>query len=323
MITTINEFKYNNILPNFKAYITLEKLLLLKEDDDNSGRYFEWDLTKDVEDDIRTIDKLKLGYVQIKKYINGLLDKLHALPEAVQIKLFKTVVIGFISFITMPQMLSTIGSYFDSKPNVSATTVDKYKNIIKVAYDTNKGTIKKAEEIKKNIETLPTEFSDTLVEFLKYEEGSIKDKGEPVLTAYKIGDGMVTIGYGHAEPIATTKMIPNKTTITKDQAIDLLIEDIKEAQGQLDNILNAWKKDGLKPRITQGMYDSMISMIYNMGIGNFRKTQFIQDVKNGNYKTASEKIKKTMISYPGHVKRRVKESNLFSIDDVTKFMYNT
>lgn len=321
MITTINEFKYNNILSNFKAYITIEKLLLLKEED-NNGRYFQWDLTKDVEDDIRTIDKLKLGYDQIKKYINGLLDKLHALPEAVQIKLFKTVVIAFLSFVTMPQMLSLITSYFDSKPTVSTSTVDKYKKVVKVAYDTNMGTIKKAQELQKKINTLPTEFSDTLVEFLKYEEGSIENKGEPVLTAYKLGDGMVTIGYGHAEPIATTKLIPNKTKISKDQAIDLLIEDIKEAQGQLDDILNDWKSQGIKMHITQGMYDSMISMIYNMGIGNFRKTDFIQYVKQGKYKTAAEKIKDTMISYPGHVKRRDKEAKLFAATDVTKFVYN-
>lgn len=322
MITTINEFKYNNISPNFKAYITLEKLLLLKEED-NNGRYFEWDLTKDVEDDIRTIDKLKLGYDQIKKYINGLLDKLRVLPEAVQIKLFKSVVIAFVSLITMPQMLSTVTSYFNSKPAVSASTVDKYTNVIKVAYNSNIDKINKAEELQKKINELPTEFSDTLVEFLKYEEGSIENKGEPVLTAYKLGDGMVTIGYGHAEPITNTKLIQKKTTITKDQAIDLLIEDIKEAQSQLDEILNDWKKQGIKMHITQGMYDSMISMIYNMGIGNFRKTDFIQYVKQGKYKTAAEKIKNTMISYPGHVKRRAKEAKLFAATDVTKFMYNT
>jgi GH24 family phage-related lysozyme (muramidase) len=71
------------------------------------------------------------------------------------------------------------------------------------------------------------------------------------------------------------------------------------------------------------MYDAMISMVYNMGIGNFRTTDFIQLVKRGKYTEAGKKIKNTMISYKGHIYRRAKESKLFSIDDVTKFDFKS
>ncbi|NJO90391.1 MAG: lysozyme [Chloroflexia bacterium] len=41
------------------------------------------------------------------------------------------------------------------------------------------------------------------------------------LTAYSWGDGKVTIGWGHAEPIQKTKMVPGKTKITKEKADQL------------------------------------------------------------------------------------------------------
>jgi hypothetical protein len=63
--------------------------------------------------------------------------------------------------------------------------------------------------------------------------------------------------------------------------------------------------------ITQDMYDSMTSMIYNMGIGNFRGSDFIQLVKLGKYEQAKERILTTNVTYPGHIPRRQKESDMF------------
>ena len=59
------------------------------------------------------------------------------------------------------------------------------------------------------------------------------------------------------------------------------------------------------------MYDAMVSMIFNMGIGNFRLSDFIQMVKRGEYKEAQDSIKKTNVTYPGHKPRREKESKMF------------
>ena len=153
--------------------------------------------------------------------------------------------------------------------------------------------------------------SDELVSFLKHEEGDTKQKGEPVLTAYKIGDGMVTIGYGHAERTGSTVLVPGTTTITKERADSSLAEDMAEAKDGLDRLLIRWEAADVKYDITQGQYDAMVSMIYNMGIGNFLKSDFIQDVKKGNMKTAAERILTTNANYPGLVIRRKKESELF------------
>ena len=66
-------------------------------------------------------------------------------------------------------------------------------------------------------------------------------------------------------------------------------------------------------KITQGMYDAMISMAYNMGRGGFRGSDFIQLVKQGKYKEAKNKILSTNITYAGHKSRRKKESEMFQI----------
>ena len=80
----------------------------------------------------------------------------------------------------------------------------------------------------------------------------------------------------------------------------------------MNRILDSWEEQGIKVEITQGMYDAMVSMIFNMGIGNFRTSEFIQLVKQGRYDEAKEKIKTTNVTYPGHKPRREKESNIFS-----------
>jgi lysozyme len=80
--------------------------------------------------------------------------------------------------------------------------------------------------------------------------------------------------------------------------------------------LNDWESQGIKPKINQKMYDAMISMIFNMGIGNFRTSEFIQMVKRGEFDSASQEIKNMSANmfkkYPGLKIRREKESELFS-----------
>ena len=106
-------------------------------------------------------------------------------------------------------------------------------------------------------------------------------------------------------------MRAGETKISKKEAENLLQKDVEQNKKYLNNILDTWEKNGIKPKISQGMYDSMLSMIFNMGIGNFRKSEFIQLVKQGKMKEAKEKILTTNVTYPGHVKRRKKESQMF------------
>ena len=120
-------------------------------------------------------------------------------------------------------------------------------------------------------------------------------------------------GYGHAERKGETDMVVGKTKISKEKAEELLKQDVETQTRYLNRILRQWEEKGIKPEITQGMYDAMISLMFNMGYGNFRKADFVQDIKKGDFKTAKEKIRKTHITYPGHKPRREKESQMFDL----------
>jgi len=106
----------------------------------------------------------------------------------------------------------------------------------------------------------------------------------------------------------------NEIEITKDNAETLLKDDIQDAEDIINEILNDWEEKGIKPPITQGMYDAMTSMTYNMGRG-IRTTDFIQAVKRGDLKLAKKLILTTSQNlfdeFPGLEPRRQKESEMF------------
>jgi len=154
---------------------------LLTENEDEREPDMVWDFT-DVK---QNIDKSK-GWVKTKEdvieYLKNLLKKLENVQLPIKNKILKYVLYSFLGILTISQITSiegeVIGTKVDSKPN-NITQVVKPKQ-------------------KKVVDVKVREVSPDLIEHLKYEEGSIYDKGEPVLTAYDLGDGAYTIGYGHA-----------------------------------------------------------------------------------------------------------------------------
>lgn len=265
-----------------------EIVLLLSSLNESEDNTFEWDLT------VGKIDKSLLGIDnpnKAKSYLGMFFNKIKGLPRLVRGKLAKYVCVFMLTFLAPSAIISFIPS---DLPEVTAAIE---------AEATPEAAVYQA----------PRKSSASLVDFLKHEEGSARHKGEPVLQVYKLGDGMVTVGWGHAEALRRTDRKVGDV-ITRDEAEKLLASDIAEAEKYLNNILNKWDEKKIDVKITQGMYDSMVSMIFNMGIGNFRKSRFIQLVKKGKYKKAQERIHKTCVSYPGHVKRRAKEAGLFGKD---------
>jgi lysozyme len=147
---------------------------------------------------------------------------------------------------------------------------------------------------------------------IKREEGDPKKKGEPVLTAYKLGDGMITVGWGHAEPISRSKYkVGDK--ITREEAQKLLETDLKVAADGVRRIFTDWSKEGIDRPITQDQFDALVSMALNLGVSGLRKTEVIQYIKKGDYKKAGEKIKNQSLNknFHGLESRRQRESNLF------------
>lgn len=262
---------------------------------DEPSPSFEWDIAKE------KIDSSK-SYIQTKEqayeYLKRFFDKIKNLPNQVKIKLAKYVAYSLLGVIGLNAIYSVIP---DNMPEVK-------KEIASIE--------KAAKKMSVNVEQVrPTTVSDSLINFLKHEEGSISKKGEPVLTAYKLGDGKVTVGWGHAEDIGATKLRPGQT-ISRELAEQYLMEDIREAQGQLDDILDDWENKGVKVSLDQGKYDAMVSMVYNMGVGTFRKSDFIQQVKKNNFNSALAEIGRVSAhlydKFPGLEIRRAKEAEMFS-----------
>lgn len=158
---------------------------------------------------------------------------------------------------------------------------------------------------------------------IKVDEGLEGTNGKPALKAYTLGDGKVTIGWGHAEPIKTSTYRVGDT-ITKEEAQRLLQKDATKAADCVRRMLNEWKtkktdegKEIKGYMLTQSMFDVLVSLAFNAGCTGFRTSYFIKDyVKWGDYKGAADMLPtdKSMINgnfTKGLTGRRNKEAERF------------
>ena len=284
---------YESVLDNI-----VFKLSLITEDGKTEPD-MEWDFTN-VKKDLDISKRWVKTKEDAEEYIGNLIEKIKNLPFNTKQKILKYVLFSFLGLMSLKQIKQYL-----NPPLEQAVKTEK-------------------EIIKKVVPPKIRNSSESLFNHLKYEEGSIYDKGEPVLTAYDLGDGAYTIGYGHAIFKGENegyKFLPNydditpgRTSITKEDAETLLRDDIKESEQIINSELNRWEKEGFKPTLTQGMYDALISLAYNMG-PNVVNKQFMDEVKHGNFENAKNLILKTSSSlfddYPGLKTRREKEAKMF------------
>ena len=294
------KFKHKD-LPLYENKFLNEAVSQFDYDSDDSSPTISWEVAKDnIDKSVNDISNEE----DAKSYLNALNDKSDRLPTNIKKKLKKyaiTALIGVIGLTSFNNLIGDMGNALDSKEiKVPSKKVDtnSLKTNIKDVVDTKFNT--------------PNKVSSNLINMLKNHEGSAKRKGEPVLRAYELGDGKVTVGWGHAEPIKSSSFKKNQKIDIKT-ANELFKQDLSKAKATIDDILEDWENKGIEFDITQGMYDAMTSMTFNMGRQGFRNTEFIQLVKNGKYKEAKEKIKTTNVSYEGHKSRREDESNMFNI----------
>jgi GH24 family phage-related lysozyme (muramidase) len=300
MKLSLTEYQYQRIQTRITCENILEEMVFkisLLTEDGKTKPDMEWDFTEVKKD----IDLSKLWVKtkeDVKEYLKILKNKIKELPTELKKKIIRYVMYSFLGLLSLNQIQSSL-----------------------------EPTLQKAVETEKQVFEQPRirQSSDDLYNHLKYEEGSIINKGEPVLRAYDLGDGAYTIGYGHAifegedegyEFLPSyEKIVPNITKITKEQAETLLKDDIKIAEGIVNEFLNDWEKQGIKPKLTQGMYNTLISMTYNMGRG-IRTADFIQAIKRGDLELAKEQIAQTsnhmFKKFPGLEKRRAKEAQMFA-----------
>lgn len=153
--------------------------------------------------------------------------------------------------------------------------------------------------------------STKLLNFLMYEEGDPAKKGEPVLVSYKKSGDRWTIGYGH------TNNVKHKMKIDKKTAIKFLNQDVAVASDCVKRIFTEWKTNKIDVTLTQSMFDTLVSLVFNAGCGSLRGSksndEVIDYVKYKKFDLAAQKIKTFNLKkgFSGLVDRRAKESKMF------------
>lgn len=136
------------------------------------------------------------------------------------------------------------------------------------------------------------------------------------LKAYSVGDGMITIGFGHAE-LESSSSFKLGDEISMEEAIILFDRDLRRKEFFIKSLFRSWEDEsGKKIYITQSMFDAILSLTYNIGVGGFMDSGVAKNLKRRDYIGAAESIKITKLNpkFPMLEDRRIDESNLFLKD---------
>jgi lysozyme len=266
---------------------------------------------------------------KLSKIWNDLLNKAKKLNKNNKTKLYSytlTALLALYSYGELkkvigdndPQAIEVLDDLKKSKPIIDYTkniedfkskdSINQSNNMIE---DTNEDDSKlnNSNEYKN---PLQLKVSSKGRKMIKWHEGSAKQKGEPVLNAYDLKDGRITVGWGHAERKRKSKFKIGQK-ITKEKAQELFQQDIQDAADGVRRIFKKWEEKGINVKLTQDQFDALVSITFNAGIGNVRMSDFIQSIKKNNLKKAGEQILKFNISnkFSGLEKRRKDEAKPF------------
>lgn len=126
--------------------------------------------------------------------------------------------------------------------------------------------------------------------------------------AYLCPAGIWTIGYG------TTRIGKNAVKrgmiCTREEAENWLKQDVIVFLNGLESAINSSIK------LNQNQTDSLVSFVYNIGLGNFKKSTMLKYINDGFFVLAQNEFKRWNKGggkvLPGLVARRAKEAELFS-----------
>ena len=121
------------------------------------------------------------------------------------------------------------------------------------------------------------------------------------LRAYDDGVGIPTIGYGH------TAGVKPGMTITADQAVQFLREDLHSAERGIDRLVSV--------HLCQHQFDALASLVFNIGGTAFRDSTLLRKLNAGDYTGAAAQFERWVHGggkiLPGLVKRRAAERAMF------------
>lgn len=123
------------------------------------------------------------------------------------------------------------------------------------------------------------------------------------LKAYQDSVGVWTIGVGHTGPDVHPDL-----EITYERAMELLREDVKEAEAGVKRLV--------KVKLNQGQYDALVDFCFNLGCGSLARSTLLACLNAGRYEEASKHFDDWVLAggkrLNGLVIRRDKEEALFN-----------
>lgn len=99
------------------------------------------------------------------------------------------------------------------------------------------------------------------------------------LKAYKDSVGVWTIGVGHTS-MAGAPLVHPGMTITREQADNILKKDLALFEDAVEG--------SVKVPMTQGQFDALVSLAFNIGTMGFRKSTVVRRLNAGNYRGAAD-----------------------------------
>ena len=126
------------------------------------------------------------------------------------------------------------------------------------------------------------------------------------LKTYRCDANVLTIGVGHTAAMGDPKPVEGMT-ITAEEADAILARDLAITEAQVQS--------AVKVDITQRQYDTLISFVFNVGIGAFRNSTLLKKLNAGRYvDVPSELLKWNRVNgkvNQGLVNRRKAEADLW------------
>ena len=130
---------------------------------------------------------------------------------------------------------------------------------------------------------------------------------------YRDSVGVWTIGYGNTYYPSGKKVSASDKHLTENEASKLKLDIINKDFSPSVNLL--LKKEIEQGKITQNMFDALISLAYNIGTGALARSSVIRHLKAGDKESAAKAFlmwdKAKGKTLKGLTIRRQKESDLF------------
>lgn len=103
------------------------------------------------------------------------------------------------------------------------------------------------------------------------------------LRAYQDVGGVWTIGYGHTSAAGQPIVSPGMR-ITEQEAHEILIKDLELFEQEVDK--------NVKVPLNPNQRGALVSFVYNVGGGNFRKSTLLRKLNKGDYNSVPSELMK-------------------------------